>query len=113
MRSWIDNHGSKYGWRKTEAMGEWWHVNFVAGVWSPPPNPLRFLNRTQRAKAEKLLYHRRQADQELQSGKGPRYRRQVKWRDHYRAAVLKEYRRAGGRQKRVLRRVLKDRDGSV
>src|SRR5262245_46020726 len=29
MRSWVDEHGAEFGWRKTEAMGEWWHVNFV------------------------------------------------------------------------------------
>jgi hypothetical protein len=32
MRSWIDDHGAKFGWRKTEAFSEWWHVNFVGGV---------------------------------------------------------------------------------
>lgn len=31
MRAWIDAHGAKYGWRKVEAMSEWWHVNFVGG----------------------------------------------------------------------------------
>jgi hypothetical protein len=28
MRSWIDDHGAKFGWRKTEAPSEWWHVNY-------------------------------------------------------------------------------------
>lgn len=37
MRAWIDQHGAKYGWQKTEAMSEWWHVNFVGGVTFPPP----------------------------------------------------------------------------
>lgn len=32
MRSWIDDHGARFGWRKTEAFSEWWHVNFVGGV---------------------------------------------------------------------------------
>lgn len=32
MRSWIDDHGAKFGWKKTEAFSEWWHVNFVGGV---------------------------------------------------------------------------------
>jgi hypothetical protein len=32
MRSWIDDHGSRFGWKKTEAFSEWWHVNFVGGV---------------------------------------------------------------------------------
>lgn len=35
MRDWIDEHGAKYGWRKTEALSEWWHVNFVGGVSFP------------------------------------------------------------------------------
>jgi peptidoglycan hydrolase-like protein with peptidoglycan-binding domain len=32
MRAWIDEHGAEYGWRKTEAPTEWWHVNYVGGV---------------------------------------------------------------------------------
>ena len=28
MRAWIDEHGARYGWRKTEAFSEWWHVNY-------------------------------------------------------------------------------------
>jgi murein L,D-transpeptidase YcbB/YkuD len=35
MRDWIDEHGAKYGWRKTEAFSEWWHVNYVGGVSFP------------------------------------------------------------------------------
>jgi hypothetical protein len=41
MRSWIDDHGSKFGWRKTEAFSEWWHVNFVGGVSFPTFNTLK------------------------------------------------------------------------
>lgn len=33
MRTWIDEHGHEYGWAKTEAPSEWWHVNYVGG-WS-------------------------------------------------------------------------------
>lgn len=36
MRAWIDAHGAAYGWKKTEAMSEWWHVNYVGGVAVPP-----------------------------------------------------------------------------
>lgn len=32
MRAWIDDHGARFGWKKTEAWSEWWHVNFVGGV---------------------------------------------------------------------------------
>jgi len=35
MRSWMDEHGAKYGWRKTEALSEWWHINYVGGVSFP------------------------------------------------------------------------------
>lgn len=32
MRAWVDEHGAPYGWAKTEAFSEWWHVNFVGGI---------------------------------------------------------------------------------
>jgi len=32
MRAWIDEHGRPYGWAKTEAFQEWWHVNFTGEV---------------------------------------------------------------------------------
>lgn len=32
MRSWIDEHGARFGWRKLEAFSEWWHVNFDGSV---------------------------------------------------------------------------------
>lgn len=35
MRSWIDAHGAPYGWRKTEAPSEWWHVNYDGSVHFP------------------------------------------------------------------------------
>jgi hypothetical protein len=41
MRSWIDDHGSRYGWKKTEAFSEWWHVNYVGGVSFPTFNTLK------------------------------------------------------------------------
>jgi LysM domain/D-alanyl-D-alanine carboxypeptidase len=31
MRTVIDEIGSRYGWAKTEASSEWWHVNYVGG----------------------------------------------------------------------------------
>jgi len=30
MRSWIDDHGARFKWFKTEAFSEWWHVNCTA-----------------------------------------------------------------------------------
>jgi hypothetical protein len=49
MRSWIDDHGARYGWRKTEAFSEWWHVNFIGGV-GPFKPPFRSLSRGSRGK---------------------------------------------------------------
>lgn len=42
MRSWIDDHGARFGWKKTEAFSEWWHVNFVGGVSFTEFVPLAF-----------------------------------------------------------------------
>jgi D-alanyl-D-alanine carboxypeptidase len=112
MRSWIDQHGRRFGWRKVEAPGEWWHVNYVGG-YRPPPNPLRVLGPKQRKAANQLLYHRRMARREAASGKGPRYRRHVKWRKHWRGKVQQLHREAHGKRRRVLAQVLQDRDGSA
>lgn len=35
MRSWIDQHGGAFGWAKTEAPTEWWHVNYDGSVIFP------------------------------------------------------------------------------
>jgi hypothetical protein len=51
------------------------------------------------------------ANEEAKTGKGPRYKKHVKWRDHYRRQIEKEYERAHGREARVLKKVLADRDG--
>jgi D-alanyl-D-alanine carboxypeptidase len=112
MRSWIDRNGARYGWRKVEAPSEWWHVNYVGGF-NPPPSPLRHLGRKQKSHANMLLYHRRQALQERKTGKGKRYRRHVKWRNHYRKLVVGDMRRAKGTQQKVLRRVLNEKDGRL
>jgi hypothetical protein len=112
MRTWIDRNGARYGWKKTEAFSEWWHVNYVGGF-RPPPNPLRHLGRKQRKAANKLLYHRREANREALSGRGSRYRRHRKWRDHYRGVVAGMRNRAKGRERAILTRVLKDRDGRL
>ena len=43
MRGWIDDHGRAFGWAKTEAFSEWWHVNFIvgSGPFRPAFEPLR------------------------------------------------------------------------
>jgi hypothetical protein len=50
MRSWIDDHGARFGWRKTEAFSEWWHVNFVGGVSFPTFEVLRRGSRGKRVR---------------------------------------------------------------
>ena len=112
MRTWIDRHGARYGWKKTEAFSEWWHVNYVGG-YAPPPSPLRHVKGKKRKRADKLQYHRREATREARTGKGKRYRKHVKYRNHYRELVERDMRRSRGKEKRVLRRVLKDKDGRL
>jgi hypothetical protein len=112
MRSWINAHGARYGWKKTEAPSEWWHVNYVGG-YRPPPSPLRHLGPKQRAASNRLLYHRREANREAQSGKGPRYRKHVKHRNASRRKVEAMQKRAHGREARILRRVLRYKDGRL
>ena len=112
MRSWIDAHGARYGWKKTEAFSEWWHVNYVGG-YRPAPNPLRRVGGKKRHRAAKLQYHRRETIREASTGKGKRYRKQRKWRNHYRELVEIDHRRSSGREKRVLGRVLHDHDGKM
>ena len=97
---------------KTEAFGEWWHVNYVGG-YRPPPSPLRHLGRKQRAASNRLMYHRRERAREARGGKGPRYRRHDKHVDHWRREVEGMADRAHGREERILRRVLRDRNGRL
>jgi LysM repeat protein len=41
MRWVIDQIGSKYGWAKVHAPGEWWHVDYLAGLGPPGANGSR------------------------------------------------------------------------
>lgn len=59
MRQWIDEHGARFGWRKTEAWTEYWHINYVGGV-GPFPPPFKPLRKGSRGKAVKK-YSRRLA----------------------------------------------------
>jgi hypothetical protein len=36
QRSWIDRHGSTYGWSKrwSDAANEWWHITYQSGHWN-------------------------------------------------------------------------------
>jgi Putative peptidoglycan binding domain len=74
MRDWVDEHGAKYGWRKTEAFSEWWHVNYVGGVSFPTFETLKKGSRGKRVRhyTRRLAYiHRR---------KGPAYLKRWYWR---------------------------------
>lgn len=84
MRSWIDNNGARYGWRKVEAPSEWWHVNYVGGFSAPPkkPSAIKSLAADERKIAHAYLYHRHKMFSESKSGKGPKYKR-------HRAEMLK------------------------
>lgn len=108
MRTWIDRHGARYGWKKTEAFSEWWHVNYVGGFTAPKPkpSPARFLTVADRKQVERLFYHRKEARREAASGKGPRYRAHIRWRDHHRAVIVQRAKHAKGERRKVLRRAL-------
>lgn len=61
MREWIDKHGAEYGFKKTEALSEWWHVNFVGGVSFPEFDPIQRGDKGKRVKhyTRRLAYIRR------------------------------------------------------
>ena len=53
--------GSKYGWKKTEAFGEWWHYNYAGGYGGRDPGPSGGpppLRRGSRGKAVTVLQRR-------------------------------------------------------
>lgn len=120
MRTWIDQHGAKFGWRKTEAMGEWWHVNYVGGyVSAARADPLRALKGADKRAAQRLLYHRREMAREKRSGEGPRFRKQLKWARYWKGRVTKRMnnlysRKYGGSATyRTLDRVMKTTSGRI
>lgn len=125
QRQAIDAIGAFFGWAKrcSDASWEWWHVKFnpacTGAGWKPVPprpDPLRKLGKIQRATAERLLYHRRERLRELRHGGiGPRWHRQDRWVNFWYGRVERLWRRAqdGGVRKRVLRRVLDDRNGLI
>lgn len=58
MRSWIDDHGARYGWHKTEAFSEWWHVNYTGGTYREPFKIIKKGDRGKRVRwyAKRLAY---------------------------------------------------------
>lgn len=76
MRSWMDEHGAEYGWRKTEAFSEWWHLSYVGGVSFPTFDPLEQGDRGKRVLkfSRRLAYIRRsKADRRRELGDRERY----------------------------------------
>jgi peptidoglycan hydrolase-like protein with peptidoglycan-binding domain len=60
MRAWIDDHGGRFGWRKTEAWSEWWHVNYDGSVSCKEIPPFIALRKGDRGKRVRW-YNRRLA----------------------------------------------------
>jgi hypothetical protein len=52
MRSWADDHGGRYGWHKTEAFSEWWHVNYTGGAYRSP-----FVNLSKGDKGKRVRFY--------------------------------------------------------
>ena len=106
--------------RCSDASWEWWHIKHnpscTGARWRPQPprpDPLRKLGPKQKQASERLLYHRRERAREARTGKGKRYRKHDKWVDSYYGKVKKMHRRADGEKKRVLKKVLDDRNGRI
>lgn len=83
MRAWIDEHGRRFGWAKTEAWSEWWHVNFIGAPDLPPL--FRPLRRGSRGKAVKKVTRRLAFIHRTKSHGGHAYLRRWFWR--YKAEV--------------------------
>lgn len=112
---WLRAHAHEFGWTNDEGagVGEPWHWGYVGGF-KPKPSPLRFLPKHMQIACERLLYHRGQAIAEARSGKGPNYKKQVKWREFWARRVEGMLKRAHKtRNKAILRLVLHDRDGVI
>jgi hypothetical protein len=113
MRTWIDKHGQRYGWQKTEAPNEWWHINYTGQYTPPKPSPLNQLTTRQRHAANRLLYHRRERRREATTGKGPRYKKHLKHSRTWKRTVRHLRNQATGTQKHILNQVLKDTNGRL
>lgn len=116
MRTVIDRIGRKYGWAKdwSDASWEWWHMKWREGIWKPRPDPLRHLPTHMREASTRLLYHRRERAEEASTGKGKNWRKQDRWVAYWYKKVERLHRRAKDKDnKRLLKRVLDDRNGSI
>lgn len=96
MAYYIRLYGHLFGWSHVEGarVGEWWHFTYVGGAVTPPkpapkPNPLRFLTKDERFAVQRLAYHRRQMAIQARTGRGPKYRENLKWARYYKNKVHK------------------------
>lgn len=76
-QAWMREHGTRYGWQKTEAFSEPWHWTFVGGVSFPAFKPLRHGMRGPRV----VKYTRRLAFIRRKSSKPYLARQHWKFRD--------------------------------
>jgi len=123
QRSAIDRIGAYFGYSKacSDASWEWWHVKHnpscTGAGWKPKPprpDPLRKLTKRQRNAAERLLYHRRERIREAKTGHGRRWRFHNKWVDYWHKRVARLHKLADNPdRKKVLRRVMDDRNGRI
>lgn len=89
--------GAKYGWAKrwSDAPTEPWHFRYKDGVWDgkvvgADREKLKVLTETERAWVEKRYFHFAGMAHEQKTGKGPIYKRHLKWSRHYRAKIKKQ-----------------------
>lgn len=103
MRAVIDEIGHKYGFSKrcSDASWEWWHIKWnpsctgAKSRWKDPgpygkttkPSPIRALDKTEKDWAYRLKYHRAGMRKEERSGRGPKYRRHLRWARWYRSKI--------------------------
>jgi len=116
QRAAVDRVGAPFGWAKrwSDASWEWWHIKYRYGVWHPRPNPLRILAAHQRQAAETLLYRRRRRLREAATGRGRKWRYWNRLVGRSYRRVERMHRRAkNADRKRVLKRVLDDRNGRI
>jgi hypothetical protein len=101
--------------------GESWHIECPA--WAllayyakhkPKPSPLRFVGKVRRKASETLLRRRRARKAQAATGRGPKWRRlNAGVKRSYRQVATYAKRAKSPRVKRILNRVLRDRDGRL
>lgn len=83
--------GQHYGFYKpwSDASWERWHIKALVSVCAKfrgrhrKPNPLIYLHKDERHWVRMYLHHRKKMLREARTGKGPRYRKQLRYARHY------------------------------